>query len=69
MAATDVAKSGQMDGLTSRVASILVRNEPGAELLEATWSVPEILVYAPGVASICGLAVPVSRRYYRSYVD
>ncbi|KAM0810637.1 putative Urea amidolyase [Seiridium cardinale] len=55
-----IPKSGPMDDVSSRVANILVGNQPGAELLEVTMSGPELLFHSSAIISVCGAQVSVT---------
>ncbi|RFU25545.1 hypothetical protein B7463_g10792, partial [Scytalidium lignicola] len=55
-----IPKGGPMDNISSRIANILVGNEPGMETLEMTLSGPELLFTAPAVFSVCGAPMPVT---------
>lgn len=55
-----VPKSGPMDNISSRVANILVGNDPGQELLEITLSGPTLLFTASTVIAVCGATVSVA---------
>jgi urea carboxylase len=68
-----IPKGGPMDNISSRIANILVGNEPGTETLEITISGPELLFTAPAVLSVCGapmpLTVSVSRKINLLFYD
>ncbi|TVY80340.1 putative urea carboxylase [Lachnellula suecica] len=55
-----IPKGGPMDSLSSRIANVLVGNEPGMEVLEMTLTGPELLFTAPAVFSVCGAPVSVT---------
>ncbi|KAH6980643.1 allophanate hydrolase subunit 2-domain-containing protein [Ilyonectria sp. MPI-CAGE-AT-0026] len=54
-----IPKSGPMDDLSSRVANVLVGNEPGTELIETTMSGLELLFHTSSVIAVCGSAVNI----------
>jgi len=39
---------------------VLVGNEPGTEVLEMTWTGPELFFTAPAVLAVCGAGVSVA---------
>ncbi|KAF4636666.1 hypothetical protein G7Y89_g1423 [Cudoniella acicularis] len=55
-----IPRGGPMDNISSRVANLLVGNDPGAETLEVTISGPELLFTAPAIFSICGAPMEVT---------
>ncbi|KAH8685367.1 urea carboxylase [Tricladium varicosporioides] len=55
-----IPRGGPMDNISSRIANILVGNEPGAETLEVTVSGPELLFTAAAVFSVCGAPMQVT---------
>ncbi|KAJ6008214.1 hypothetical protein N7540_012190, partial [Penicillium herquei] len=55
-----VPRSGPMDNLSSRIANILVGNDPGTEVLEMTLSGPELLFHTPAVVSVCGAPMRIT---------
>lgn len=55
-----IPPGGPMDDLSSRVANILVGNDPGTELLEATLVGPELLFHEAAVVAVCGAELPLT---------
>ncbi|KAK8915831.1 Putative urea carboxylase [Metarhizium anisopliae BRIP 53293] len=55
-----VPPGGPMDDLSARVASSLVGNDWGVELLEITLAGPELLFHEAAVVAICGAELPVT---------
>ncbi|KAH6662115.1 allophanate hydrolase subunit 2-domain-containing protein [Halenospora varia] len=55
-----IPRGGPMDNISSRIANILVENEPGVETLEVTISGPELLFTAAAVFSVCGAPMQVT---------
>lgn len=55
-----IPKGGPMDNISSRVANILVGNEPGTETFEVTISGPELLFTCAAIISICGAPMEVT---------
>jgi urea carboxylase len=55
-----IPKGGPMDNLSSRIANVLVGNNPGTEVLEMTLTGPELLFTAPAVVAVAGASVSVT---------
>lgn len=55
-----IPKGGPMDNLSSRIANVLVGNDPGTEVLEMTLTGPELLFTAPAVVAVAGASVSVA---------
>ncbi|KAK1599175.1 allophanate hydrolase subunit 2-domain-containing protein, partial [Colletotrichum navitas] len=55
-----VPPSGPMDDLSSRVANILVGNDPSVEFLEITMTGPELEFHESAIVAVCGAQVPVT---------
>ncbi|KUJ11040.1 uncharacterized protein LY89DRAFT_625418 [Mollisia scopiformis] len=55
-----IPKGGPMDNISSRIANILVGNDPGTESMEITISGPELLFTAPAVFAVSGAPVTVT---------
>lgn len=55
-----IPRGGPMDNISSRIANLLVGNEPGMETFEVTISGPELLFTAAAVFSVCGAPMSVT---------
>ena len=53
-----IPESGGMDRFATRIANLLVGNEPGAALLEATFMGPELEFTQPAVVAVTGGELP-----------
>ncbi|TAQ89761.1 hypothetical protein B7494_g1936 [Chlorociboria aeruginascens] len=54
-----IPKGGPMDNLSSRIANILVGNDPGVEVLEMTLAGPELLFTASAIFAVSGAPVSI----------
>nr|UWK20132.1 urea amidolyase_carboxylase protein [Trichoderma polysporum] len=55
-----IPPGGPMDDVSARMANILVGNDTGVELLEATLSGPKLLFHEAAVVAVCGAELPVT---------
>jgi biotin-dependent carboxylase-like uncharacterized protein len=53
-----IPEGGGMDRFATRIANLLVGNEPGAAILEATFMGPELEFTAPAVVAVTGGELP-----------
>lgn len=55
-----VPKSGPMDNVSSRIANLLVHNQPRIEVVEITLSGPELLFTSATLVAVCGAKASVT---------
>jgi biotin-dependent carboxylase-like uncharacterized protein len=53
-----IPEGGGMDRFATRIANLLVGNEPGAAVLEATFLGPELEFTAPAIVAVTGAELP-----------